>query len=62
MLADSAPADGRLGIRNVNQRLRLIFGEQAGLEFSQDAHGNTVATIRQPLHPSAQAQTTDRNP
>lgn len=49
MLEDRQPADGRLGIRNVNQRLRLIFGEAYGLRFSLDAHGNTVATIRQPL-------------
>ena len=41
-----------LNIRNVNLRLKLIFGEKAGLSFSVDSHGNTVATIHQPLQPS----------
>ena len=49
MLDDRQPADGHLGVRNVNQRLRLIFGNRAGLSFSLDTHGNTVATIREPL-------------
>jgi signal transduction histidine kinase len=51
MLDDSCPADGHLGVRNVNQRLKLIFGGSAGLTFDVDTHGNTVATIREPLHP-----------
>ena len=51
MLDERTPADGHLGVRNVNQRLRLIFGDNAGLTFDVDAQGNTVATIRQPLHP-----------
>ena len=52
MLDDPKPTDGHLGIRNVNLRLKLIFGEKAGLSFSVDSHGNTVATIHQPLQPS----------
>ncbi len=51
MLDERTPADGHLGVRNVNQRLRLIFGDNAGLTFEVDTQGNTVATIRQPLHP-----------
>ena len=49
IVSDTKPADGHLGIRNISQRLRLIYGEKAGLFFSIDSHGNTVATIRQPL-------------
>lgn len=55
MLDDRQPADGHLGVRNVNQRLKLIFGVRAGLTFDVDAHGNTVATIHQPLHAIEQA-------
>jgi two-component system sensor histidine kinase YesM len=51
MLDDSRQADGHLGVRNVNQRLKLIFGGSAGLTFDVDTHGNTVATISEPLHP-----------
>lgn len=51
-LDDCSPADGHLGIRNVNQRLKLIFGDRAGLSFHVDERGNTVATIREPIHPA----------
>jgi len=53
-LDDRQPADGHLGIRNVNQRLKLIFGERSGLTFDVDAHGNTIATIHQPLQVNEQ--------
>lgn len=52
MLDDRQPADGHLGVRNVHQRLRLIFGGNAGLTFDVDTHSNTVATIREPLNPA----------
>ncbi len=51
MLDQASSGDGHLGIRNVHQRLRLLFGSDAGLMFSTDAHGNTVAAIRVPLKP-----------
>lgn len=41
-----------IGIRNINQRLKLIFGDLAGLSLSIGAKGETVATIRQPLQKS----------
>lgn len=52
MLDGPQATDGHLGIRNVNLRLRLIFGESAGLTLGVDAQGNTVAAIRQPLRPA----------
>jgi len=55
MLGDRQPAGGHLGVRNVNQRLKLIYGEKAGLDFSVDAHGNTVATVRLPIAEDGQA-------
>jgi len=55
LLNDRHPAEGHLGVRNVNQRLKLIYGGQAGLTFHLDAHGNTVAAITLPLEQPAQA-------
>lgn len=52
MLLEPVSADGHLGIRNVNLRLQLIFGEAAGLRISLNGQGETVAAIRQPLRPS----------
>ena len=60
MLDERQPADGHLGVRNVNQRLKLIFGEHAGLTFDVDAHGNTVASIHQPLQPIEQESAKNR--
>lgn len=50
LLEDSPIATGeRLGIKNVNQRIKLIYGECYGLLFSLDDQGQTVASIRIPL-------------
>ena len=49
LLLDKADAKGHLGVRNVDLRLRLIFGAAAGLTFSLDPQGDTVAAIHQPL-------------
>lgn len=56
LLDDAAPSDGHLGVRNVQQRARLLFGPAAKLAFSQDAQGRTVATLKIPLPSKAQAQ------
>ena len=34
-----------LGIRNVNERLKIIYGEECGLTIVSNAQGNTVSTI-----------------
>ncbi|HNW85761.1 MAG TPA: histidine kinase [Candidatus Limiplasma sp.] len=62
MLDDREPSDGHLGIRNVNQRLQLIFGRQAGLLFDVEAHGDTLATLYLPIGATEQSQTTNHNP
>jgi sensor histidine kinase YesM len=49
LLGEEESAKGHVGIRNVNQRLHLIFGETAGLRFTVNARGETVATVCQPL-------------
>lgn len=54
LTGEAAPAEGHVGVRNISQRLRLIYGEKAGLSFQVDARGNTIATIRLPLQPLAQ--------
>ena len=52
---DSPPASGeRLGIRNVNTRIKLIYGENYGLFFSIDGQGQTEACIRLPLESEGQ--------
>ena len=38
-----------LGIRNVSQRLTLIYGPSARLTLSPDEHGDTLARIVIPL-------------
>lgn len=49
LLGDDSDDGGHLGIRNVALRLRLLYGKQASLTISSDAHGETVAAIRLPL-------------
>ncbi len=39
-----------LGIRNVNERLKIIYGEECGLSIHSDADGHTVSTLK--LHAS----------
>lgn len=47
------PADplraGRIGIRNVNRRLRILYGEQSGLSIEEKDGGHILARIRLPL-------------
>ena len=55
LTGETQPAEGHVGVRNISQRLRLIYGDKASLTFQVDAHSNTIATIRMPLHTVAQA-------
>lgn len=52
LLEGEVPAPGqpgRLGIRNVNERIRLIYGPQYGLRIYRDENGRTVSEIRIPV-------------
>ena len=34
-----------IGIRNVNQRIKMMYGEEYGLSITPDANGDTISTI-----------------
>jgi two-component system, sensor histidine kinase YesM len=40
----------RLGVRNVNERIKLIYGEEYGLVINKDHEGRTVTEIKIPLN------------
>ncbi len=40
---------GQVGIRNVNQRLKLLYGDEAGLSITETEAGSTLARITLPL-------------
>ncbi len=52
---DAAAGGGRLGIRNVNERVKLIYGEASGLSISSQP-GLTTARLR--LYPHTQQSNT----
>ncbi len=45
------PGDGRsgVGVRNVQERIRLYFGDEYGLSYESAPGTGTTATIRIPL-------------
>lgn len=46
---DNSPPGERsvsIGIRNVNQRLRILYGPKGGINVENDGSGNTVSSIR----------------
>lgn len=49
LISEEGSGEGHVGIRNVSQRLRLIYRGRASLRITQDSHGDTVATIVIPL-------------
>ncbi len=44
------PRSQRLGIRNVNERLVLLYGDEAALHFESDSLGRTVCRFRIPTN------------
>ncbi len=46
---DVALRAGHIGIRNVNQRLKIMYGEAYGLTIENDEEGQTVARIIVPI-------------
>lgn len=60
LLKEDGTGEGHVGIRNVSQRLRLIYGGRAMLKITSDAHGDTVAAVLIPLeHTTSQPDTTN---
>ncbi len=55
------PHSEHLGIRNVHQRLRLIYSADAGLTLTQDENGDTMARIAIPLTQAKENSTTIDN-
>jgi two-component system, sensor histidine kinase YesM len=53
LIGEEGTGEGHVGIRNVSQRLRLIYRGRASLRITQDNHGDTVATIVIPLEKEA---------
>ena len=56
LLREEGTGGGHVGIRNVSQRLRLIYEERASLRIHRDSHGDTAAVI---LIPLTQSKTVD---
>lgn len=42
-------AGGKVGLRNVRERLALLYGDRAALSIRQNAGGSILACIRLPL-------------
>ncbi len=51
LLSDSYIDSGRVGLRNVHQRLKLIYGTESSLCVTQTDHGTVMAQITFPLEP-----------
>ena len=50
---DTGVQRGRVGIRNLNQRLHLIYGSQGSLTIGEAAPGRVLACVRLPIWPDA---------
>lgn len=42
-------SSGGVGVKNVNERLKLYFGDKYGLTFTENPEGGTVAVVRIPI-------------
>ena len=54
LLSGSDTDRGRVGLRNVHQRLKLIYGAEGNLCVAQTDHGTIMARIVFPLEPARQ--------
>ena len=54
LLSGSDTDRGRVGLRNVHQRLKLIYGAEGNLGVAQTDHGTVMARIIFPLEPARQ--------
>ena len=51
LLSDEKPGESRkldrmsIGIRNVNLRLKILYGQESGLSIEESPQGTTVSTI-----------------
>ena len=54
-LADKAPEDAKIyGLYNVNERIRLFYGEEYGISIESEYDKGTTVTIRLPKNPNFQ--------
>ena len=51
LLSDAYTDSGRVGLHNVHQRLKLIYGTESSLCVTQTDHGTVMAQIKFPLEP-----------
>lgn len=49
LLSDTSPEGNQVGLRNVHQRLRLIYAEQASLDMTETGAGTILARICFPV-------------
>ena len=47
-LTDSRPGDKQVGLNNIRERLRLLYGDRASLALRSSGDGNVVATVQIP--------------
>ena len=40
----------KLGVNNTNQRIRLYYGEQFGIQITPNTDGGTLVTVTLPFH------------
>lgn len=53
LLSESCTDSGRVGLRNVHQRLKLIYGSESSLRVAQTDHATVMAQITFPLEPGS---------
>lgn len=51
LLSEAGTDSGRVGLRNVHQRLKLIYGSESSLSVAQTDHATVMAQITFPLEP-----------
>lgn len=49
LLSETAVGGSQVGLRNVSQRLKLIYGQQGSLEVRETGHGTILARITFPV-------------
>lgn len=54
LLSDADTGGGRVGLRNVHQRLKLLYDSRSSLQVGQTDHGTILARIRFPLEQGLQ--------
>jgi LytS/YehU family sensor histidine kinase len=50
-LSDSRPGDTQVGLNNIRERLRILYGDRASLALRNGEGGHVVATVQIPRVP-----------